>query len=228
MPSSAARACLLDLDPDLVDDLSAEDRAAARGRLPVHVAELRRGPWTPAPKRPAALTTLLVVDGFLRRELDGADGRRSTQLLGPGATLDPWQAGEGPAAPTGWTAMTPVRLAAITPALLQEAARFPGVLAALVRRLGSWTEHVCGLLTVATLPRVEDRIDALLRLMADRWGHVTPEGTVLELALTHEQLGELIGARRPTVTLGLAQLEAQGKVQRRRRDGVWVLAPAGA
>lgn len=219
-----ARASLLDLDPDLGDGLSPEDAQAARCRLAVHVAALERGAWQPARERPASITTLLVIDGFLRRELE-VHGRRSTQLLGPGATLDPWLAADGPAVPTSWTALTPVRVIAITPSVLQEAARWPDVLCSLIRRLGAWTEHVCGLLTVATLPRVEDRILSLLRLMAERWGHVTPEGTVLDVPLTHEQLGELIGARRPTVTLGLSALEAAGLVRRRRRDGVWVLTP---
>jgi len=35
-----------------------------------------------------------------------------------------------------------------------------------------------------------------LWLLADRWGRATPDGTVLSLALTHELLGQLTGARR--------------------------------
>jgi hypothetical protein len=46
---------------------------------------------------------------------------------------------------------------------------------------------------------------------------------VVPLALTHEALGRLIGARRPTVTLALKALGAQERLLR-RGDGAWLLA----
>jgi len=50
---------------------------------------------------------------------------------------------------------------------------------------------------------------------------VTPGGTVLPLALTHETLGALVGARRPTVTLALGDLSERGAVLRQGR--AWLL-----
>lgn len=53
-----------------------------------------------------------------------------------------------------------------------------------------------------------------------------PEGIVLPLALTHDLLGQLIGARRSTTTLALRALESDG-LFRRTEDGSWLLMAAG-
>jgi CRP/FNR family transcriptional regulator, cyclic AMP receptor protein len=74
---------------------------------------------------------------------------------------------------------------------------------------------------------VEDRLHAMLWLLAERWGRVTPEGVTLPLRLTHELLGQLVGAKRPTVSLAMKELEARGAV-RRRLDGAWLLDPSVA
>lgn len=225
MPSPS-RVSLLDLEPDLAASLPSRDLEDARAALSVQVALLRKGDWSPPEVRPGTLVALLVTDGYLLRVVE-REGRRSTHLLGPGSSLDPWAAASGPLAPTRWTALSPVRFAVVTPTTLTDAARWPAILAALVRRFGTWTEHVCALATIQTLPTVEERIVGGLRLMADRWGERTDEGLVLKVPLTHAQLGELVGARRPTVTLGLAVLERQGQLLRKRREGAWVLDPQG-
>jgi hypothetical protein len=58
---------------------------------------------------------------------------------------------------------------------------------------------------------------------------VTGEGVVVPLTLSHRLLGELVGARRPTVTTALASLDREGKL-RRRSDATWLLTgePASA
>jgi hypothetical protein len=50
---------------------------------------------------------------------------------------------------------------------------------------------------------------------------VTPSGTVLPVALTHDALGECIGARRPTVSLALKELADRGALV--RLDEGWLL-----
>ena len=54
-------------------------------------------------------------------------------------------------------------------------------------------------------------------LLADRWGRVTPDGIVVDLALTHELIGHLVGGRRPTVTLALAELAESGRARPQER-----------
>jgi CRP/FNR family transcriptional regulator, cyclic AMP receptor protein len=73
------------------------------------------------------------------------------------------------------------------------------------------------------MPRVEERILGLLGHFAARWGRVTAAGITLALPLTHEALGILIGARRPTVSLALKALADEGRLTR-LADGAWLLA----
>jgi hypothetical protein len=74
---------------------------------------------------------------------------------------------------------------------------------------------------ICQLPRVAERLLAMMWLLAESWGRVTPAGVTLPLMLTHEALGALIGARRPTVSLALAELVQRGAVV--RQDGGWLL-----
>lgn len=72
------------------------------------------------------------------------------------------------------------------------------------------------------MPRVEERILSLLSHLAGRWGQVTAQGVTLTLPVTHEVLGALIGARRPTVSLALLALDQQ-QLLSRREDRSWLL-----
>jgi hypothetical protein len=74
---------------------------------------------------------------------------------------------------------------------------------------------------ICQLPRVDDRLLAMMWLLAESWGRVTASGTLLPLQLTHSALGGLVGARRPTVTLALRGLTESGAVLR-QPDG-WLL-----
>jgi DNA-binding transcriptional MocR family regulator len=81
-------------------------------------------------------------------------------------------------------------------------------------------------LAICHLPRVEDRLLSLFWLLAESWGRVTSSGTALPLVLTHETLGALIGARRPTVTLALGELAERGAILRQGRTWLLVEQPA--
>src|SRR3712207_425709 len=72
------------------------------------------------------------------------------------------------------------------------------------------------------LRRGESRLLALFGHYADRWGRMTPGGRALDLPVTHDLLGRIVGAKRPTVTLALRALGDEGKLVRdaQRR---WIL-----
>src|SRR3712207_5870012 len=65
---------------------------------------------------------------------------------------------------------------------------------------------------------------ATLWHLGERWGRMSPAGVVVPLALTHETIGRLAGAERPTVSLALTALAERGDVIR-REDGAFVLRP---
>ena len=92
----------------------------------------------------------------------------------------------------------------------------------LISRAVRRSHSLAVLLAASSLLRVEDRLAVVLWHLADRWGRVTPEGVRLQLPLTHELLGELIGAQRATVTTALTQLSESGSVVR-NPDGSWLL-----
>jgi acetylornithine deacetylase/succinyl-diaminopimelate desuccinylase-like protein len=53
---------------------------------------------------------------------------------------------------------------------------------------------------------------ATLWHLASNWGRVTPEGVYIPFRLTHEVLGEILGAKRPSVTTAMTQLQRRGEI----------------
>ena len=69
---------------------------------------------------------------------------------------------------------------------------------------------------------MDRRLKALFWHLAERWGRVSGDGVIVPLALTHRILGQLVGARRPTVSTALTEL-AEREELTRRPDGSWLL-----
>ena len=134
------------------------------------------------------------------------------RILGPGDVVS---AGTVPASmllvDSGCRAVSTTQLAMLGKDVLVGGHRWPRLVAGLHSRTAEQIERVAVQLAICQLPRVEDRLLALFWLLAEQWGRVTPGGTVLPLALTHETLGALVGARRPTVTLALGDLSDTGR-----------------
>ena len=82
---------LLDVEPDLADGLNPHERAAAARVLAVPSQVLEPGPWDPheALGDIYPVVGLLLVDGMVTRDLVFA-GRTTTELLGSGDILRPW------------------------------------------------------------------------------------------------------------------------------------------
>ena len=62
----------------------------------------------------------------------------------------------------------------------------------------------------------------MLRQLAERWGRLTSDGVLIPLDLSHRLLGQLVGARRPTIATAASELAKQGLL-RRRDHGAWLL-----
>jgi hypothetical protein len=121
-------------------------------------------------------------------------------------------------------ATAPTRIALFGRDLLLASRRWPWLIAGLHGRMAEQAERLTTQLMICQLPRVDDRLLAMMWLLAESWGQVTPSGTVVPLELTHSALGGLIGARRPTVTLALSELTERGAIVR-QADG-WLLLQA--
>jgi CRP-like cAMP-binding protein len=92
-------------------------------------------------------------------------------------------------------------------------ARWPEVSAALVRRLVVRTRRMILRASILSRPRVHERVELMLWLLADQFGSVTPEGLLVRLPFTHTQLGEIVGAKRSTVTLAIRHLVAEDRLR---------------
>jgi CRP/FNR family transcriptional regulator, cyclic AMP receptor protein len=66
------------------------------------------------------------------------------------------------------------------------------------------------------------RLVLLFWELADRWGTVAPDGVSVPVPLTHQTLGRIIRAQRPSVTAALRQLRDRGFLSR-GPDGTWVI-----
>ncbi|MBE9076919.1 Crp/Fnr family transcriptional regulator [Romeria aff. gracilis LEGE 07310] len=68
------------------------------------------------------------------------------------------------------------------------------------------------LLRISHCRHVETKLLQFICWLAEDFGRSTPEGRLLLLKLTHQEIAESIGATRVTVTRFLKRLEAQGKI----------------
>jgi CRP-like cAMP-binding protein len=217
---------LLDADPDIGRYLSSEERAEVEA-LTVPVVDLAVGPvdMSGLLRRNGSFGAF-VLDGMIARHLRVGDVA-GMRILGPGDVVS-LRATPGSMllVESGCRAVSPTRLALLGQDVLVGAHRWPRLVAGLHARATEQIERVAVQLAICQLPRVEDRLLALLWLLAESWGRVTPGGTVLPLALTHETLGALVGARRPTVTLALGALADRGALLRQGRSWLLVERPA--
>jgi CRP/FNR family transcriptional regulator, cyclic AMP receptor protein len=216
---------LLDVDPELGDHLTPNERDLAGRALLVATRTLEPGPWDPENDPPAARPVggLLVLDGILTREIAFA-GRRTTELLGASDVIRPWNEDvqfEALPFTAGWEVHSPTRLALLEERFALVAGRWPSLLAAIGERHIRRARGLAFQRAIAQLPRVDDRLLVLLWSMAERWGRVGPQGVRLPLALPHRTLATLVGARRPSVTTALTGLSRDGLVER-TTDG-WLL-----
>jgi len=223
---------LLDLDPDL-GLLLGEDRVdAARHELRVAVHALDAGPWD-ADKLASASpghVGMLVLDGVIAREVLVSD-TVSTELLGPGDVIRPWRLHDSSSLlrhQVRFSVLARTRFALLDRRFGVELTRYPEVMVAVVDRVNERALRLAITQAISQLNRVDRRLLALFWHLAERWGRMTADGVALPMTLSHRMLGQLIGARRPTVSTALGELAKQGELAR-RDDGTWLLtgAPVG-
>jgi CRP-like cAMP-binding protein len=77
---------------------------------------------------------------------------------------------------------------------------------------------------IALEPRVERRLLLKLRQLAERFGRVTPQGVRLDLRLTHQQLADMVGAVRESITIALGKLVQNEEITIERRT-IWIHTP---
>ena len=163
----------------------------------------------------------LIVEGMVLKETS-LGGRSALEVLGPADVLAPPLTAVRQIesrAISRYHAHGPVTLAALEAHFRQAARRWPALADVLHDLLARQTHRASMHMTMLHLSHVQDRVVALLTDLAERFGHVTTDGVVMDLGLSHELIGSLVASRRPTVTLALGQLESAGRLTRLDGDG---------
>jgi CRP/FNR family transcriptional regulator, cyclic AMP receptor protein len=217
---------LLDAQPDLGQGLDALQVADARRYVVARAVDLRPGTWTPptVTSDHDGQCSLLVIEGVVSRTVTLA-GRTVIELLGPEDLLRPWddQADATSVdAEIAWTVLRPTRLALLDESFAARVAPWPPVSAALLARAVARSRWLVRHLAILDQPRLDVRLVLLFWELADRWGTVSPDGVSVPLPLTHQTLGRIIRAQRPSVTAALKELRELGFL-RREPDGTWVI-----
>ena len=206
---------LLDVDGELADSLELGMRLAARrmtaavvfdadpGELDLgeRMLEVGEGPG------------VLVIDGVLAVNVTVGD-RVASELLGAGDLLEPdtSEPDELFTCSTGWRVLVPARLAVLDDGFAHRIARWPQLTQVLLSRAQRRTHSLNVQRAITSQPRLEIRLALLMLHLASRWGHIEPGGVRLTLPLTHQLLGRLVGAERPSVSHALSRLARSGLV----------------
>lgn len=217
---------VLEEDPELAAGLDPTSVQLATRHAIAAVEVLAPGTWEPThpPDGGAGHLGLLVLDGLLMRDVTFARAA-CTELLGRGDLLRPWDWDREVVTvrpQVTWTALQPVRIAVLDRRITAILGRWPELIAAVAARAVRRASELATTQATSHLTRVDARLELLFWGLADRWGRVGPDGVVLELPLTHQVLGRLIGAQRPSVTTALSDLTRRGVIER-RDDGAWIL-----
>ena len=217
---------LLEAQPDLGESLDAEQAAAATARVVARTVQLRAGGWTPSSIRcdRRDQLALLVIEGILCRTVTLA-GRTVVELLGDEDLIRPWDSHLEPTsvlAEDTWTALRPTRLAVLDAGFAARIGPWPAIAASLLSRAVGRSRWLVRHLAILDQPRLDVRLVLLFWELADRWGTVAPDGVSVPLPLTHQMIGRIIRAQRPSVTAALKELREHGFL-RREGDGTWVI-----
>jgi hypothetical protein len=197
-------------EPDLADGLHGERAERAVQECVARIVRFEPGPWSP-PTPTSDLRAglgLLLMEGLLVRRVGVAD-RVGAELLGEGDVIRPWEGedGLGPGGQAGrWRALGRGRVAVLDRDFTLRVCRHPEVVSGLFGRAVRRSRFMAVTMAILHQPRIDVRLHMLLWELAERWGHVHRDGVHLPLRLTHSMLGELVAARRPTVTKALGEL----------------------
>src|SRR3954449_3641845 len=217
---------VIDAFPEMAHQLDAEQERLARQYALATLAGLKPGLWRPRREiqREPGHLGLLVLDGLLTRDVVMGE-TLATELVGRGDILRPVDH-DGQDAPVPfdvvWRVLEPTEIAVLDRRFAKVLGHWPEAMEVIVRGAVRRAQSLAVVLAVSHLRRVDVRLLVIMWYLADRWGKVTPRGVHVPLRLTHQTLGRLVGAQRPSVTTALKELATEGRMTR-ADDGTWLL-----
>lgn len=217
--------------PELAEGLDPGQRGHVAAYALAPLLELERGPWSPLPAPPEGMFAAVVLNGLIYLRVESG-GRPHGELLGPRDVISPridLSAESLLDTEVSARVMSGARLAWIEHRFLLRTARWPQIHAALVERLAVRARQVELQAAINSVPRIDRRLELTLWHLAGRFGRVTSRGVSFRLPLSHAQLAEMIGSKRPSVTFAVRRLRETGRLQH-SPGSEWLLcgpAPTG-
>ena len=197
--------------------------AGRNGQLWAIELRLDRGPWDPGSEEPAEdHLGFMVLDGLIGRRCFVPERGRSLELLGKGDLLRPWQEDAASFSEVSWSVIESASVAVLGDSVAARAREMPEFLEALTERALRRSRRLAVSAAIANTVGVEDRLLLLLWQLAELWGEKRRGGALLPFRLSHQTLADLVGARRPTVTLAVRAL-TQRELLERGESGEWML-----
>jgi hypothetical protein len=175
---------VLEVDPELGAAIPREEFAEAvkASRAPVRAAPVGEFKFDPLPDLSALGALILEGMVVVRIEFGGA---AHLEVLGEEDVVSPWYLEDAPTL-AEHVSVYVVRsgyVALLDREFALRMARWPEVSAALVRRLVVRTRRMILRASILSRPRVHERVELMLWLLADQFGSVTPEGLLVRLSI---------------------------------------------
>ncbi len=215
LATAERRLCrVLEEDPDLAEAIPIGRRQAAIDACVAPLINAPAGPWTPPQHQGGDVLGVLLLSGILIRKLS-VGSRYSVVLMGAGDLLQPWLtiSPMDDAEDAEWIASVRTRMVLLDGNFTRQLGAFPELATVLVHRVIQRNRELAVSMAIASHTRVDSRLHMLMWQMAGRWGRIRTDGVLLPVKLTHQLLGDLVAARRPTVTTALSDLAARGVIE---------------
>jgi CRP/FNR family transcriptional regulator, cyclic AMP receptor protein len=216
------RVDLLERDNEFARLVRSAEGGRPFDRLWAAALKLERGPWQPSTSPRDTHLGYLVLDGLLARRVVVPERGRSLELLGRGDLFSPWQEDSPSFSHIAWIVIEPSWIAALDESFIAQSRDFPELMEALTERALRRSRRIAVSAAIANTVGVEERLLLLLWQLTELWGRKAQGGAVLPYRLSHQTLADLVGARRPTVTLALRGLADRGLLER-GASGEWIL-----
>jgi CRP-like cAMP-binding protein len=195
-------------DPELCRGLNTIEVREARVRCTAPRLHLDPSTWargqTEAWVRGDAL--FLILDGFALRRATHS-GQHAVEVLGEGDVLSTITA---EASQHEVRVLTRTTLAHLDRRFMENAARWPEVGFNLADRATRRARELAVPLALMHLQRLDERVHLMLWHLAVRWGKVTVDGVWIPFRLSHQDLADIVGARRPSITAAMRVLQNAG------------------
>ena len=182
--------------------------------------EIETGPWH-LPEGGSDEIGYIVLSGMLLRRVRVAGGR-SVELLGAGDLLLPWREERASFSHPEWEVVDRGRLAVLDLRPSSPLSHSPAAVSAIAARAVDRSRGLALQSAIMSIVGIEERLLALLWALAERWGDVVAAGVEIRVNVPQSVLAEMIGARRPTVSLALSSLGDAGQLIA-PEPGRWIL-----